>query len=108
LSALAAGAGITKDLRFTTMSTTASAGRLNLEQLQERVQQADPSALLVPRRILRRVIRQHRRLAGPGLFVPHRKSYLIDRDALLQTVSADHLGGPAASLPNRGPLAPAP
>src|SRR5262249_23473475 len=65
---------------------------LDLAELEAILKAADPAALLVPRRILRRVIKQDRKLAGPGLQVPHRKSYVIDRDCLLQIADRYEVG----------------
>jgi hypothetical protein len=64
------------------------ASRLTFEQMARAVRAADPAALLVLPRILRRVIKQHRDLGGFAYRVPHRKSYVIDRDTLLKI--ADH------------------
>src|SRR5262249_169350 len=64
------------------------------------IKAVDPAAFLVPPRILRRVIKQHRHLPGLGLLVPHRKCYAIDRDSLLAIVDRDELDLPAgAELP---------
>jgi len=52
----------------------------------------DPTALLVPGRVLRRVIKHDRHLGGMGFLVPHRKSCVIDRQTLLQIVDRDELG----------------
>ena len=48
--------------------------RLTLTELENAVRAADPAAFLVLPRILRRVVKQDRRLSGFGLKVPHRKS----------------------------------
>ena len=56
---------------------------LTLADLEAALAAADPAALLVPPRILRRVIKKHNGLTGPGLQVPHRKSCVLCRDALL-------------------------
>lgn len=61
-------------------------------ELQRLLTQTDPAALLVPPRIPRRVIKKDSGLAGPGLQVPHRKSYVIDRDRLLRIADVDELG----------------
>ncbi len=53
--------------------------------------------LLVEPRILRRVIRLDRRLAGLGLFVPHRKTYTIERDRLFAFVESSELELPPNS-----------
>ena len=72
----------------------AVADQLTLETLRETLQAIEPAALLVEPRILRRVIRLDRRLAGLGLFVPHRKSYTIERDRLLAFVERAELDLP--------------
>lgn len=71
----------------------------NPDELRELLQAADSSALLVIPRLLRRVIKRHRKLTGIGLEVPHRKSYVIGRDALLALTSRAELGvGPQREL----------
>jgi hypothetical protein len=68
--------------------------------LQRFLTRAEPAALLVPPRILRRVIKRDRGLGGPGLQVPHHKSYVLDRDRLLGIADRDELGvDPARELP---------
>jgi hypothetical protein len=70
---------------------------------------ADPSALLVPPRILRRVIKKHGGLTGIGLQVPHRKSYVIGQDVLLQIADyADLRIKYSRALPDTLLLFPAP
>ena len=65
---------------------------LAIADLERALASADPSALLVPPRVLRRVIKRDAGLTGPGLQVPHRKSYVIGRDALLKIANLDDLG----------------
>jgi hypothetical protein len=77
--------------------TASAAPELNLADLDAILRRTDPAVLLVPPRILRRVIKQDRRIEGLGLQVPHRKSYLIARDSLLRITDRDDLGLP----PNR-------
>ena len=69
-----------------------TAAPLTLLELQQRIQRVDPAALLVAPRILRRIIRQHRQLPGLRWNVPHRKSYILDREILLGIAEADELG----------------
>src|SRR5260370_31309471 len=70
---------------------------------------ADPSCLLVPPRILRRVIKKDRGLSGFGLQVPHYKSYVIARDALLAIADRSELEiGPDRTLPDTVLLFPRP
>src|SRR4051794_1570977 len=77
--------------------------------LSRAVAQADPSALLVPPRILRRVIKKHRGLGGLGLRVPHPRLYLIPRDALLSIATPDELGlADVSALPEQLVLLPRP
>jgi len=78
------------------------APRPSLADLQRVVRATDPAALLVRPRILRRVIKEHRRLGGFALKVPHRKSYVIDRQPLLEIVERAELGLEAGDdLPQR-------
>ena len=75
---------------------------LTPDQLELAVRAADPAAFLVLPRILRRVIKQDRMLTGFGIRVPHRKSYVIDREPLLQVVDRSELGlADDALLPER-------
>jgi hypothetical protein len=61
---------------------------------------AESRALLVEPRILRRVIRMDRRLAGLGLSVPHATNYVIERAWLLTYVELEELGlPPTTELP---------
>ncbi|HEY7327851.1 MAG TPA: hypothetical protein VH592_09440 [Gemmataceae bacterium] len=73
---------------------------LTVAELQRLLTQVEPAALLVPPRILRRVIKRDRGLVGPGLQVPHRKSYVVPRDLFLRIASEDELGlEPGRELP---------
>ncbi len=73
---------------------------LTVAELQQLLTKADPAALLVPPRILRRVIKKDRGLTGPGLQVPHRKSYVLARERLLHIADSDELGlEPGRELP---------
>jgi hypothetical protein len=69
-----------------------SAPPLSLAELEQAVRHADPTALLVLPRILRRVIKEDCRLTGFAMRVPHRKSYGIDHQSLLQIVDKAELG----------------
>ena len=57
--------------------------RLTLVELEEAITAVDRSVLLVPSRILRRVIKQVTNISGMGLRVPHRKTFLVSRSQLL-------------------------
>ena len=86
-----------------------TAALLTLTDLEQALAAADPAALLVPPRVLRRVIKKHSGLTGPGLQVPHRKSYVIGRDALLALADRGDLGlKPDRELPDMLLLFPTP
>src|SRR6516165_6482007 len=65
---------------------------IGVAELQKLLSAVDPGALLMPPRLLRRVIKQDRDVGGVGLQVPHRKSYTIGREGLLAIVDHDELG----------------
>src|SRR5581483_9571899 len=70
--------------------------------LQKLLTDVDPGAILVPPRVLRRVIKQDCQLGGVGLQVPHRKTYTIARDALLAIADRTDLGvSETRDLPER-------
>ncbi len=72
---------------------TASDGPgLEPAELRRLLQAADPAALLVAPRLLRRVIKHDRQWPGLGLHVPHFRSYVIGREALLALATPDELG----------------
>ncbi len=58
-------------------------------------------AVLVEDRVLRRVIKRHRRLPGIGLQVPHAECCTLPRAALVSLVERDELPVDPASLPER-------
>ncbi|HEY1381487.1 MAG TPA: hypothetical protein VGF55_32095, partial [Gemmataceae bacterium] len=73
---------------------------LDVAELDRRLRAADPAVVLVPPRQLRRVIKRDRGLSGFGLQVPHRKCYVVGRDALLALVDRDDFGvEPGRELP---------
>src|SRR4051812_44974536 len=79
------------------------------DEIARIVRQADASALLVPPRILRRVIKTDRGLGGLGLRVPHPHLYHISRDGLLKIATPDELLLPAdVELPEQVILLPRP
>jgi hypothetical protein len=65
---------------------------LTLGELEAALRATDPGALLVAPRLLRRVIKKHRNLFQLGLRVPHRKTYVIPRAALLTFAEPAELG----------------
>ena len=62
------------------------------DELESAIASVDSTAIFLPARILRRVIKQDRGLPDPGLSVPHRKSYVIGCQRLLQIVDRSELG----------------
>ena len=60
---------------------------LTVRELEQELRTVDPAVLLVPPRILRRVIRLDRRLNALGYDVPHGHSYAVSRDAFFEHVS---------------------
>ncbi len=82
---------------------------LSVIDLDRRLRAVDPAVLLVPPRLLRRVIKHDRKLPGIGLQVPHRKCYVIGREALLAIVDRDDVGvGSDSDLPPTVVLLPRP
>jgi hypothetical protein len=71
--------------------STSDAPRLDSAELRQLLRAADPAALLVPPRLLRRVIKRDRQLARLRLQVPHHRSYVIGREALLALVDRAEL-----------------
>lgn len=57
------------------------------------------AAVLLDDRVVRRVIKQHRRLPGIGLQVPHARCYTLPRVELEALVRRDELGVDPATLP---------
>ncbi|MGA2059370.1 MAG: hypothetical protein ABSG67_02730 [Thermoguttaceae bacterium] len=75
--------------------------RITLAELQRAIRTADPRARLILPRILRRVIKQDCGLTGFAFRVPHRKSYVIDRQSLLNIVEPDEIGLGGLVLPDK-------
>jgi hypothetical protein len=74
------------------MTSTTQHPSLTVDELERLIKRVEPDAFLVPPRLLRRVIKHHREIGGIGLLVPHRKGYVIDREALLRCVRPAELG----------------
>jgi hypothetical protein len=66
-------------------------GPLRLDELDRLLKALDPGVVLVPPRLLRRIIKHDRQLPGIGLHVPHRKTYVCERERLHVLVEADEL-----------------
>jgi hypothetical protein len=74
------------------MMSTTQLISLRVDELEQLIKSVEPAAFLVPPRLLRRVIKQHRQLGGLAVLVPHRKGYVLDREALLKYVALAELG----------------
>jgi hypothetical protein len=68
---------------------------LDLAEFQQLVSEAVPSAVVVPPRILRRVIKRDRGLHFFGGHVPHRRVYTLTSQRLAAIVDAQEVGLPA-------------
>ncbi|MHB8898580.1 MAG: hypothetical protein ACYC6Y_07520 [Thermoguttaceae bacterium] len=80
-----------------------------LQELQRAVAGVDKGAVLVPRRILRRVIKDRYGLPRLGRRLPHELCHITDRTLLLRIVEEAELGPWAgAELPERVILLPQP
>jgi len=83
--------------------------RLTRAALESAIRSAEGRAFLVSPRVLRRVIREDRQFGGLTVRLPHRKSYLIGREALREIVEPDELGlDSSQELPDRVILLPQP
>src|SRR5271154_4374641 len=73
---------------------------INVNELERLVKRAEPAAFLVPPRLLRRVIKLHRKIGGLAVLMPHSKGYGLEREALLKCVLPAELGlASATELP---------
>ena len=73
---------------------------LSLPELEEAVRAVEPSAWLVPPRLLRHMVRVYASLGGFGFRVPHSKTYVIPSAALLEIANRNELGmRPTECLP---------
>ena len=85
------------------------ASSLTLAELEQLLSAADPGVVLAPPRILRRVIKKHCGIGGPGLQVPHRKTFVLGREDLLAIAGRHELGlSPERILPEVIILLPQP
>ncbi|MCH8921874.1 MAG: hypothetical protein IIA67_01860 [Planctomycetes bacterium] len=74
--------------------------RLTFSELARRLRDVDAGAILVPGRIMRRIIRSRMQLPRLTWGVPHRKTYVIGSQRLLEIVDRDELGyRPGEELP---------
>ncbi|QGJ70137.1 Hypothetical protein PBC10988_18310 [Planctomycetales bacterium 10988] len=67
------------------------------------LQEKEPGTILLPSRLLRRVIKIDRQIPGIGMWVPHRQMYSLSRETFLELVDEDEIpaGTNVASLPER-------
>jgi hypothetical protein len=79
---------------------TSLASPLSIAELAGLLREANPGAILLPPRRLRRVIKEDRAISGLGLQVPHQQSYTISRERLLRLMHREELGfAPGQHLP---------
>jgi hypothetical protein len=64
---------------------------MRLAELQQALRAAEPAAVLVPPRVLERLIQGQNQLSTLFGQVPHRQSYVIDRPSLYRYVDPDEL-----------------
>jgi hypothetical protein len=70
---------------------TNGSASLTVVELERRLLAVEPATVLVPPRILRRIIKHDCKLPGMGLQVPHRKSYIIGREKALAIAGREEL-----------------
>lgn len=76
-----------------------------VEEIEANIRQRDPDVFFVLPRVLRRVMRHALDITTPWVRIPHRKSYVIDRDRLRWLVDLDELGvAPGTELPRKAML----
>lgn len=81
---------------------------MDVVALKPRLSDSAAVVLFIDPRLLRRVIKRHLRLPGLGLAVPHARSYVLSREALLSIVDLRELGCLEGSLPAEVILLPRP
>src|SRR5262249_13391597 len=72
---------------------------VTLYELDRALKAVEPAVMLVPPRIMRRIIRSAQSDRNLGLIIPHRKAYLIDGPRLLTFADRDELGLRATEEP---------
>ncbi len=83
-------------------------GPLDVAEIERCMEGTGNGVVLVPERLLRRVIKRHLHLPGVGFDVPHPSSYSIDKRELLAIVDEAELGKSVAALPDAILLLPRP
>lgn len=81
---------------------------LDVHEIVRCMEATECGAILVPPRILRRVIKLHRRIAGVGFDVPHPFSYVISKTELLAIADPEELAHAADALRDSVILLPVP
>ena len=73
---------------------------MTLAELQQALRTVEPAAVLVSPRVLETIIRQASTSTGMTWQVPHRKSFIVDRQTLFRHVDQEELAlGPDQLLP---------
>lgn len=73
-------------------STTSSAIEAMVAEARRALTEVEPRAFLVLSRVLRRVVKAECELPALTVQIPHRKSWIIDRNPLIRNVELDELG----------------
>jgi hypothetical protein len=81
---------------------------MDLSDLHRALQRSEARPLLADARLVRRVIKRHRRFPGVGLQVPHARCYALPREALLSIVDPEELGRAPSDVPDHVLLLPRP
>jgi hypothetical protein len=71
---------------------------VELEDLKQAVRATDPAALLVPPRVLRRILQEEYKAPHLLVQVPHERCYYFDREVLFRYVEQDELDLPPDHL----------
>jgi hypothetical protein len=64
---------------------------VKLQELKEALRAVNPAAVLLPPRVLSRVIQRVHKLPSQFLSIPHQKTYVLDRQVLFRHVEQDEL-----------------
>ena len=81
---------------------------LDIHEIVRCMEATECGAILVPPRILRRVIKLHRRIAGVGFDVPHPHVYVITKEELLGLADQEELAHAQDALSDSVILLPVP
>lgn len=84
------------------VSTTPAAADSFSADVEQIFRRQAPATFFLAARVMRRVLRNELEITSPLIRLPHRKTYVIDRDRLLWLAARDELGAePNSTLPAR-------